>query len=291
VLQAWRTAAQQRLRASLSVNAAALVRYLFGLPFALVLLALFAAIFDPGMVPPLGPMFWLWCLAGGLAQIIATNLLIMAFGYRNFVVGTAYSKTEALQTAIFAWALLGEQLHWLAWAGIMLGLVGILILSFRGSGAGAGAMLRDLGSPVARAGIASGFFFGITAVLIKMATQEVDHADGSWRALIVLVVVLAMQSAMQGGYIMLREREQFAAMARQWRQCTATGFLAATGSACWFVAFVFAPVAMVRIVGQVETIFTLVFGHFYLREPIARHEVAGLLCIAAAIMLALAGTL
>jgi uncharacterized membrane protein YdcZ (DUF606 family) len=38
--QSWRTAVQQRVRASLSVNAAGLVRYLFGLRFALTLHAL-----------------------------------------------------------------------------------------------------------------------------------------------------------------------------------------------------------------------------------------------------------
>ena len=36
-LQAWRTAIQRRIGQSLSVNAAGLVRYLYGLPFALLL--------------------------------------------------------------------------------------------------------------------------------------------------------------------------------------------------------------------------------------------------------------
>src|SRR3546814_1861702 len=35
LFQAWRTALQQRLRAELSVSGAGLVRYLYGLPFAL----------------------------------------------------------------------------------------------------------------------------------------------------------------------------------------------------------------------------------------------------------------
>ena len=39
-LQAWRTAVQQRLRGTLSVNAAGLVRYLYGFPVALLLLGL-----------------------------------------------------------------------------------------------------------------------------------------------------------------------------------------------------------------------------------------------------------
>ena len=39
LFQAWRTALQQRLRAELSVSGAGLVRYLYGLPFALAFAA------------------------------------------------------------------------------------------------------------------------------------------------------------------------------------------------------------------------------------------------------------
>ena len=41
-----------------------------------------------------------------LAQIGATFLLIHLFSYRNFAVGTAYSRTEPAQAAIFALAFL-----------------------------------------------------------------------------------------------------------------------------------------------------------------------------------------
>ena len=48
--------------------------------------------------------------AGGIFQIVATNLLIMSFGYRNFAVGTAYAKTEAAQSAVIALFILHEVL-------------------------------------------------------------------------------------------------------------------------------------------------------------------------------------
>ena len=48
--------------------------------------------------------------AGGLGQILGTNLLIMAFGHRGFAVGTAYAKTEAVQGAVLALVLLGERI-------------------------------------------------------------------------------------------------------------------------------------------------------------------------------------
>ena len=56
LFQAWRTALQQRLRAELSVSGAGLVRYLYGLPFALILAAIWLAIQNE-TVPHFGSAF------------------------------------------------------------------------------------------------------------------------------------------------------------------------------------------------------------------------------------------
>ena len=45
----------------------------------------------------------------------------MAFGERNFVVGTAYSKTEAVQSALLTVFLLGDHLSLPTWVGIGFG--------------------------------------------------------------------------------------------------------------------------------------------------------------------------
>src|SRR5688572_1948652 len=99
LFQAWRTALQQRLRAELSVSGAGLVRYLYGLPFALAFAATWLAI--QGMpIPNFGTAFAAFAIAGAITQMAGTILLIMAFGHRGFVVGTAFSKTEAVQAAL-----------------------------------------------------------------------------------------------------------------------------------------------------------------------------------------------
>ncbi|HEX7849132.1 MAG TPA: EamA/RhaT family transporter, partial [Sphingomonas sp.] len=81
-LQAWRTAVQRRMSKTLSVNAAGLVRYLYGLPVALGMMLVYQYVIAPTAFPGLGRGFLLFCAAGGLAQIVATNLLLMAFGER-----------------------------------------------------------------------------------------------------------------------------------------------------------------------------------------------------------------
>ncbi|MEC3912626.1 DMT family transporter [Sphingobium sp. CR2-8] len=288
--QAWRTAVQRRVSHSLSINAAGLVRYLYGIPFALLLLGGYALIF-PVPLPTIAPPFLLFCLGGGLAQIIATNLLIMAFQHRNFVVGTAYSKTEAVQGAILSFLLLGERLSPLAWAGIGCGVMGVMLLSTGGKRMGPGDMLRALGQPAALTGIASGFFFALTAIGIRRATQAVGGDDRILAALLVLVVTVSIQTLMQGAWLIAREPGEMRRVLASWRVSGQVGLLSALGSACWFTGFATAPVALVRIVGQVEVAFTMAFGHFYLKERMRASEVVGLLLVMSGVALALMGAL
>jgi uncharacterized membrane protein len=62
-------------------------------------------------------------------------------------------------------------------------------------------------------------------------------------------------------------------------------------SACWFIGFATAPVALVRIVDQVEVVFTPALARIYLREATQRHEAVGLLLVATGVVLALSGAL
>jgi drug/metabolite transporter (DMT)-like permease len=289
-LQAWRTAVQRRVSDTLSLNGAGLVRYLYGIPFTIALLALYCVLF-PHPWPRMDANVPFFCAAGGLAQIVATNLLISAFRYRNFVVGTAYSKTEAVQGAVLSFLLLGERLPPLAWIGIGFGVAGVMLLSTGGRKMGLMDFLRALGQPAAVTGIASGFFFALTAIGIRRATQGVDTDTPIFAALIILAMTVPMQTVMQGGWLLWREPAEMRRVFSSWRVSGQVGFLSALGSACWFTGFATAPVALVRIVGQVEVAFTMAFGHFYLRETMRRSEVAGLVLVATGVVLALAGAL
>jgi drug/metabolite transporter (DMT)-like permease len=288
LLQAWRTAVQHRVRAQLSVNAAGLVRYLYGFPIACLLLVLYI-FFRHAALPALSPALLPFAFLAGLAQLLATNLLIMAFGYRSYVVGTAYAKTEAAQGAVLALLLLGERLALLSWLGITVGMIGVMALSLGGEKLRPRDLLRQIGQPAALCGLGAGFLFALTAIFVKRATFAVASNDKILAALIVLVCVVFLQLTMQGLYVFLRERPQVALVFRTWRISAQVGVLAALGSACWFTGFATAPVALVRAVGQMEVIFTLMFGRFYLREPLKRSEAIGLLLVAIGVVLALLG--
>ncbi|MDO9503402.1 DMT family transporter [Falsiroseomonas sp.] len=289
LFQCWRTAQQQKLRGQLSVNGAGVVRYLYGVPVGLLIFGLYAAIFG-GTLPPLGWTVLALCAVGGFGQILGTNLLIMAFGYRNFAVGTAYSKTEAMQAAIVATLLLNEHLSLFSWFGIAVGVGGVLYLSLAGRGTSPAELLRGVTQPAALCGIGAGFCFGVTGVLIKMANQEMPGSDVIFKALLILVITNALQTLMQGSYLAWKEPTQFRAVFATWRDSAQVGALSAMGSACWFSAFALAPVALVRAVGQVEILFTLAFSRFYLREKATRADVIGALIVVAGVVLVLWGS-
>jgi drug/metabolite transporter (DMT)-like permease len=295
LFQAWRTAIQHRLRAELTVSGAGLVRYLYGAPVAIALLV-GHIVFHRLPLPQLSYAFFLHAAVGGLAQIIATVLLIAAFGYGNFVVGTAFSKTEALQAAVFAWLVLGETVNGLVIAGIAFGVAGVLLLSLAGNQLSIGQFLRSLKHPAAQCGLAAGALFALTGVFVKRATTELlqvnpGQTDLIWAALVTLVVVLLLQTVMHGGYVAWREPSTLRKVFVTWKISGQVGALAALGSACWFTGFAAAPVALVRIVGQVEVVFTLLFAKFYLGETTRPREVVGLLLVAVGVVFALAGGL
>jgi len=289
LFQCWRTALQQKLRSLLSVNGAGFVRYLYGAPAALVLLC--AALLVTGAPLP-APNVWfvLACMAGGLCQILATNLLIMAFGYRNFAVGTAYSKTETVQSAIIALIVLHEHLYTRAWVGIGIGLCGVMTLSLAGRGLRPRDLLAATVQPAALCGLSAGLMFALTTVFIKIAAQSITGHSLFVRALFVLVVTNVLQTLMQGGYLAVREPLELRKTFTSWRISGWAGALSAAGSACWFTAFALTDVALVRSVGQIEIVFTLLFSRFYLKETLRREDVAGLVLVVCAVVLIVSGS-
>jgi drug/metabolite transporter (DMT)-like permease len=288
LLQSWRTAMQQKLRGLLSVNGAGFVRYLYGMPTAFVLLLIAIEVVD-APVPAINPLFLLWCLLGGLFQIVATNLLIMSFGYRNFAVGTAYSKTETVQSAILAFIVLNEHPRTLAWIGMCIGLVGVVTLSLAGRGMKPKELLAATVQPAAVCGLGAGLVFGFTAVFIKLGNQSLIGPSLMVRALFTLVITNILQILMQGSWLYWREPGELRKAFTSWRTSMWVGTLSGCGSACWFTGFAIAQVALVRAVGQIEIVFTLLFSRFYLKEILKRSDVAGLSLVVLGVLLVVLG--
>lgn len=293
LLQTWRTAKQQKLRHLLSVNGTGFVRFLYGVPAGLVLLGI-ARLVIGQPVPDLNARFVLFCALGGLLQIIATNLLIMSFGFRNFAVGTAYAKTEAAQSAVVALLILGERLNIFAWIGIGIGVAGVLVLSLAGRGLKPSQVLAATTQPAAQCGLGAGFVFAFTTICVKLANRSLaGDATDTWTLVLCAVAGLCMtntlQTLMQGSWLALREPAELKKVLSTWRSSWLVGTLSACGSCCWFTAFALAPVALVRSVGQVEVVFTLLFSRFYLKETLRPADVLGLCMVVFGVLVLVVG--
>ena len=120
---------QKLLSASaLSSAGATFARFLYSAPLVVVFLALYCVATD-SLLPATTLRYWLFALSGGLSQILATLCVVMLFQSRNFAVGITFKKTEVIQTALVGWLLLGESISSLGVGVIVIGLIGVLMLS------------------------------------------------------------------------------------------------------------------------------------------------------------------
>ena len=128
-LQNLRSLLQRRLTGNLSVNGAAYVRFLFALPFAWLFFGFMADFSNAssGLVP--NQRFLLFVSVGAVAQSVATSALVAAVSGSHFALGTALSKTEAVQAVMLGLLLLGESVSAQALGGIGISLLGVFLLS------------------------------------------------------------------------------------------------------------------------------------------------------------------
>lgn len=284
--QTARNAAQRHLVDEVGTLGATLVRFLFGLPFAIAWLSVLSAY---GLaVPPPTFAFIAWILTGSLAQIAATALLLRIMTDRNFALGVAYSKTEIVQVAVFGLLFLGDAITLSAAVAITLATAGLMVISVPG-GDRAPGLLTGWTSRTALLGMACGACFAVAVVGYRGGILSLGGANPAVGASYALVWSTGMQTLLLGGWLLLRAPAVIRGVLREWRTSMAAGFLGAVASAGWFTAFALEPAAHVRTLGLAEMLFSYVASRRLFQERLRRTEVVGialLTCGLAAITLA-----
>ena len=277
-LQNLRSLLQRRLTRTLSVNGSSYVRFLYALPFAW-LLVLWLGQTD---LPVLTPSFWWYVCAGGITQIVATSALVAAVSHGQFAVGTAMSKTEAMQAAAIGLILLGEQLSLQALLGIAVSLVGVFLLT-------GGVSPRQIfqRGPALWLGLLAGSSFAMCSVCFRAASLALgtDEDDAWQRAALTLAATLTLQAVVMGVYLIVREPQQLQRVLSSWRVAVWVGLIGMTSSICWFTAMALVNAALVRAMGQIELLFTLITSIWFLGERVRRREVLGMLLLVLGIVL------
>ncbi|WP_104017543.1 DMT family transporter [Roseovarius nitratireducens] len=280
--QTLRFVLQKRLSmGTLSAGGATLARFLYSAPFVVTLA--FGYLWGMGAVwPGYSPLFWLYAVAGGLSQILATWCVVALFSERNFAVGITFKKTEVVQTAIVGFVILGDRITLWGLGAIVLGLVGVLILS---DTPGLEARWwRRVTNRAAFLGLASGAFFAISAVGYRGATLEIASTDPLLRAGLSLAVVTVMQTVALSLWLMWREPGQVSRVIAARRTAVWMGLTGMAGSLCWFTAFTLQSAALVFAVGQVEVIFSLLASALIFGERLTRREGLGIALVTVSVM-------
>lgn len=283
-VQTLRFMLQKRLKGlGLSTGGATFSRFVFAAPLAGA--ALVALLLTRGdSLPALPPAFWLWAMAGGAAQIIATFCTVALFSERSFAVGIAFTKTETILVAGFSALLLAEPVSMLGLVAIVIGTLGVLSLSRpEGGWTGQGASHRAL-----VLGLLAGGFFGLSAIGYRAATLEVDHPLALFRALVALVAATTFQTLAMALWLRWREPGELARVAVRWRAVLPVGVTGVLGSAGWFIAFALQNAAYVRSLGQIELIFSILASVVFFREKVRLAEVAGMALLAVSIIMIVA---
>ena len=270
ILQTVRNALQSKLSGAVNTSGVTLSRFILAPPIALVyLLILYSS--SASQVPEFSGSFITVILCASLLQIAATSLMVILFKQKNFAIGAGLAKSEALVAGVVGMLFFGSYLTPLGWAGIVIGAIAVFVLS-------SGNRLHGISVKTMVTGLACGTCFALTSLLVREASHmlNVQHTvAAAW----VLLWVLCVQTISLSGYIALTKPFVFRQLTNAKKQVLAISTVSCLGSICWFTAMALQHVALVKTLGQLEVLLTLILSHYWLKNAVTKREIAGLLLI------------
>lgn len=277
-MQAWRNAFQKQLSSTVDVYGVTLARFIFALPLAALYLWIMHQQQEPMIQIRFSTMYWVYIVIAALSQIFATIFMVMLFKQKNYAIGVGLAKSEAILAAIIGVTLFSDHLSLWGWIGVAIGGIAVFLMS-KGQ-QGSGISFATLGI-----GLASGLCFAITSLLVREASLELLPLTALYRAAWVLFCVIAIQCVVLLSYLALFKPHTLYAM---WQRVGLTlkvslcSFCASLG---WFSAMSMQSVALVKTLGQIEILFSLLISVYFFKEKLVKTDHVGLLLVVlAAIM-------
>ena len=283
-LQTARNAGQKYLSGHLSALAATWIRFVFGLPFA-VLYLFIVTDFSSFKLDILNQNFLLPCALAALCQLSGTAFLILLFRLRNFAIGSTYVRTEVLIAAFIGTFFFGEFVSPMGWVAIFISVSGVIIISVVKFNIGTPNSLKNFFDVSAGIGLLSGLGFALGSFFIREASLSFKDDNFLLTAAITLVVVISFQTIGLGFYILLKQPGQFHAILKFWRPSVFVGFTSAVGSIGWFTAMTIQRIAYVKALAQIEFIFALLLSILLFGEKPTRQELIGMSLVAIGIVI------
>ncbi len=277
-MQAWRNAFQKQLSTTVDVYGVTLARFIFALPLALIYISCLYHFQPVTDSVHFNLRFAIYVLIAALSQIAATALMVQLFKQKNYAIGVGLAKSEAVLAAIIAVVFLSDHLSLLGWFGVGVGGFAVFLMS-------KGRDFSDFSVQTLCIGIGSGLCFAITSLLVREASLELDNLPFIHRAAWVLLMVIGTQCFLLLMYLGIFRRATLWAM---WQRIGLTfrvslfSFLASLG---WFSAMSMQSVPLVKTLGQVEIIFSMLISAYFFKEKLARAEHLGIVLVVIAAFL------
>ena len=277
-MQAWRNAFQKQLSTTVDVYGVTLARFIFALPLALIYISCLYHFQPVTESVHFNLRFAIYVLIAALSQIAATALMVQLFKQKNYAIGVGLAKSEAVLAAIIAVVFLSDHLSLLGWFGVAVGGFAVFLLS-------KGRDFSVFSVQTLCIGIGSGLCFAITSLLVREASLELTNLPFIHRAAWVLLMVIGTQCFLLLMYLGIFRRATLWAM---WQRIGLTfrvslcSFLASLG---WFSAMSMQSVPIVKTLGQVEIIFSMLISAYFFKEKLARAEHLGIVLVVIAAFL------
>jgi drug/metabolite transporter (DMT)-like permease len=265
-LQVARNALQRGLLGDAGPWGATLVRFLFGLPFALAIWAA-VAMFTPA-APKFSLDYWLAAGTGALSQLLASAALLVAMRRAGFAIGTALQQSSLPLSAMMGLLVFHDRLSNLAWLGVVITTMGLAILTWPKGAVGPQPLSGAL------FGLISGVFFGFSLNAFRHAELSLEPNHRLYAAITSVTIAQAMQSGALTAVLAWRRPEALRAVAASWRQSLGAGLCGALASLGWFTALSYAPAGPVRAVGVVEMPVAAIAGRRVFAERLAAWQLA-----------------
>lgn len=275
-MQSWRNAFQSRLSSEVSTVGVTLARFLWASPLAAVYLIMLYQ-WQPAALPTFSTAFCGYIVGASFMQILATALMVKLFKYNNYAVGAGLAKSEALVAAILGMLFFGTQLTILGWVGVLIGGVGVFMLSSHGG-------LRQLSPPTVMLGLGSGSAFALTSLWVREASIT-SQLPFPYSAAWVLLFVITLQTICLVGYLFIQDRPTLWQLWQRPKLVILTSASSCLGSIGWFGAMSLQAVPYVKTLGQVEIFFTMLISVFWLQQKVRIKDGLGLILVALAAIL------
>lgn len=282
--QTARNAAQRSLTEQLGTLSATLVRFLYGLPFAVAVLLLLYVL--PAQTPALPSFSWAylgWIAMGAVFQVAATAALLLAMKERNFAVAVTLSKTEILQVALFAAVFLQELPTAVGMLAMVVATLGVLMLSLPARGHI--FSWQAWCSKSALYGLVCGACFAIAVIGFRggalALNAETPWLSGAWG----VTIAQALQSVLLGAWVAFKTPQGIRPVFRAWRISLVAGSMGAAASLAWFTAYAMQHAAAVRTLGMVEVVFSYLVSRRLFSESASWSEKLGMALVVLGLVL------